>query len=150
VVHQRLLLAIAASTGATFTSFTTTENVFVSLNGGVPLSVTRTVMEFVDGPCASVDVHEKTPLTGWIVALVGAPGQPKRICAVTHSTLVVMFVKLCALYSFTVFEIANSTSGCSSHRRRDRQSTAAACRRSDRRIRHRDKAARRQPLRPRR
>ena len=36
----------------------------VSLNGGTPLSVTRTVTVFVLGPCASVGVQLNRPLLG--------------------------------------------------------------------------------------
>src|SRR6266536_545222 len=51
----------AGSDGALFTSVTTAVKLFVSLNGGVPLSVTRVVIVFVLGPCASVGVHVITP-----------------------------------------------------------------------------------------
>src|SRR5206468_2178489 len=40
------------STGALFTSRTTTVKLLVALRGGVPLSVTRTVIKLVLGPCA--------------------------------------------------------------------------------------------------
>src|SRR3954463_4703111 len=50
------------STGAEFTSFTITWNDFVSLNGGAPSSVTRTVTVFVLGPCDSDGVQEIAPV----------------------------------------------------------------------------------------
>src|SRR6266566_1221745 len=49
------------STGARFTSVTTTVKLPVSLEGGEPSSVTRTVIRYVLGPCASVGVQVKTP-----------------------------------------------------------------------------------------
>ena len=39
-------------------------NVFVSLNGGVPLSVTVTVTGKLCPPCDSSGVHEIAPVTG--------------------------------------------------------------------------------------
>src|SRR4030095_9802390 len=64
-------LAIGASTGAVFTSFTITVIVVVSLMAGWPLSVTRTVMTLVLGPCASVGVQLTAPEFGLIVAPAG-------------------------------------------------------------------------------
>src|SRR5205809_5391370 len=61
-------LAMGASTGALFTSFTTTVKLRVSLSGGEPLSVTRAVTVFVAGPCASVGVHVNTPLLALMLA----------------------------------------------------------------------------------
>src|ERR1051325_100387 len=43
-------VATCGSTGAEFTSLTTTVNVFVALSGGAPSSVTRTITMFVLGP----------------------------------------------------------------------------------------------------
>src|SRR5881396_2591053 len=51
-----------ASTGAVFSSLTTTVKLPVSLNGGEPLSLTRTVMRLVLARCASVGVQINTPL----------------------------------------------------------------------------------------
>src|SRR6266851_1484194 len=48
--------------GALFTSLTITVKLLVSLSGGLPLSVTRTVMTLVLGPCASVGVQVRTPV----------------------------------------------------------------------------------------
>ena len=50
------------STGALFSSFTITVKLLLSLSGGVPLSVTCTVIRFVLGPCASFGVQLSTPL----------------------------------------------------------------------------------------
>ena len=63
-------MAIAASTGALFTSFTTTVKLFVSLKLGTPLSATRTVIVLVPGPCVSLGVQLNPPL----LALMLAPG----------------------------------------------------------------------------
>src|SRR4029453_16584148 len=63
---------MAASTGGLFTSLTITVKVRVSLSGGAPLSVTRTVNVFVLGPCASVGVQVKTPVLGSRFAPGGA------------------------------------------------------------------------------
>src|SRR5438445_813944 len=57
--------------GALFTSLTMTVKLLVSLSGGVPLSVTRTVMTLVLGPCASVGVQGSTPVTESIVIPLG-------------------------------------------------------------------------------
>src|SRR4051794_29263706 len=64
------------STGAELTSFTTTLNDFVSLRGGVPLSVTRTVTVLVLGPCVSVGVHEMAPV---FVSIVIPGGEEIRL-----------------------------------------------------------------------
>src|ERR1051326_1956241 len=63
--------AIAARTGALFTSVTTTVKLLVSLLGGEPLSVTRTVIVFVLGPCASSGVQLIAPLAGLMVSPLG-------------------------------------------------------------------------------
>src|SRR2546422_7419712 len=55
----------SVSTGAVFTSVTITVKLLVSLDGGAPLSVTRTVIRLVLGPCASVGVQVRTPVLGF-------------------------------------------------------------------------------------
>src|SRR5438874_2483976 len=92
-------LAGAASTGALFTSFTITEKLLLSLNGGVRLSVTWTVIRFVLGPCASVGVQLKTPVVGSMLAPAGAPGaRPKVRMAPSESVAVAVNVsKVCSL-----------------------------------------------------
>src|SRR4030065_1051639 len=72
-----VLLAIGASTGATFTSFTVTWIVSVSNSGGVPLSVTRTVIGNEPGPCASVGVQVNAPPVV-IAAPAGAPASSEK------------------------------------------------------------------------
>src|SRR5262245_5460935 len=64
----------AASTGAELVSLTITVKLFALLKPGVPLSVTRIVMVFVLGPCASLGVQVKTPVAGSTLAPAGAPG----------------------------------------------------------------------------
>jgi hypothetical protein len=61
-------LAMAAKTGALFASFTVTVKLLVSLRLGEPLSVTRTVIVFVLGPCDSLGVQLNTPLLALMLA----------------------------------------------------------------------------------
>src|SRR3989442_1509433 len=49
------------STGALFTSLTTTIKLLVALNGGRPSSVTTVVIVLVLGPCVSLGVQRITP-----------------------------------------------------------------------------------------
>src|SRR5437867_11963704 len=65
------------STGALFTSRTTTVKLLVALRGGAPLSVTRTVIKLVLGPCASVGVQLSTPELASRRTPVGAETRPK-------------------------------------------------------------------------
>jgi hypothetical protein len=60
-VAVTVLLFCAGNAGGLFTSVTVTIKLFVALSGGVPLSVTRAVITFVLGPCASDGVHVITP-----------------------------------------------------------------------------------------
>src|SRR4026209_881728 len=62
--------------------------VSLALAAGEPLSVTRTTIEFVLGPCASVGVHVKTPDPGLMTAPVGAPGSSEyvKVCAGTSAS----------------------------------------------------------------
>src|SRR5258708_16892188 len=64
---------MAASTGATLTSFTVMVIVFSSKRLGEPLSVTRTVTGKLPGPWASVGVQVKAPVAGSMLAPAGAP-----------------------------------------------------------------------------
>src|SRR6266704_3227980 len=57
-----VLSLIGTKTGALFTSLTMTVKLLVSLSGGLPLSVTRTLMTLVLGPCASLGVQVSTPV----------------------------------------------------------------------------------------
>src|ERR1041385_8464737 len=68
-------------------------------------------MEFVDGPCASVCVQEKTPLDALIVAFVGAPGSRLNVRLSPFGS-VALFVNTSATPSFTVSsEMVDSTGG---------------------------------------
>src|SRR5207245_11617275 len=49
------------STGALLASLTSTVKLLLSLDGGMPLSVTFTVFTLVIGRCSSVGVHVNTP-----------------------------------------------------------------------------------------
>ena len=54
--------ASSGRTGGVLISFTTTVKELVALSGGVPLSETTVVNQFVLGPCASVGVQVMIPL----------------------------------------------------------------------------------------
>src|SRR3989442_15189366 len=66
-------------TGARFTSVTTTVKLRASLEGGEPSSVTRTVIRFVLGPCASVGVQVNRPFVELMLAPSGAPGSKLNV-----------------------------------------------------------------------
>src|SRR3990172_9126717 len=105
------LLPIGASTGATFTSFTVTWIVSVSNSGGVPLSVTRTVIGNEPGPCASVGVQVNAPPVV-IGAPAGAPASSEKVRVWPASGSVAVAVKLRSEPSLTVlFPIEASTGG---------------------------------------
>src|SRR5580765_7037 len=69
----------AVSTGAELTSLTVIVMVCAALMAGKPLSVTRTVIEAVLGPCASVGVQLKTPVDGSMPAPAGAPASRLKV-----------------------------------------------------------------------
>src|SRR5262245_63516531 len=77
---------MTASTGAAFDSLTTTLNVLVLLKPGEPLSVTRTVMLFVLGPCVSVGVQVNTPVFWLMLAPVGAPASSEYVNALAGTS----------------------------------------------------------------
>src|ERR1051326_2767575 len=70
---------MALMTGGEFTSMTTTVIVSESINGGTPLSVTRTVKLFVVPPCDSLGVQVNTPLVGLMLAPAGAPESREKV-----------------------------------------------------------------------
>src|SRR5262245_31572491 len=94
---------MAASVGAVFTSLTMTVNVRVSLSGGEPLSVTRTIRVFVLGPFASVVVQVNRPVLGLMLAPTGGESR-LNVSALggTSGSLAVMIV-LSVLPSLTVW-----------------------------------------------
>src|SRR4051794_28489996 len=61
-----------ANTGGLLVSRTITVNNWVAIKEGGPGSLKYTVMRFVDGPCASVGVHMKSPFVELITAPAGA------------------------------------------------------------------------------
>lgn len=94
-------LTCAGSDGALFTSVTTTLKLLVALNGGVPLSMTRVVMVFVLGPCASVGVQVITPELE-IVAPEGAANKEYVRVFGGESLSVAVFVTVNVVNSATV------------------------------------------------
>src|ERR1041384_6266388 len=64
-------LAIGAIDGARFTSLIVTAKLVWLLSAGKPLSIARTVIEIVFGPCASVGVQVKRPVIGLMLAPLG-------------------------------------------------------------------------------
>src|SRR5262245_9290436 len=103
-------LAIAANTGALFTSVVTTVKLLVSLKGGAPLSVTRTMITFVLGPCASVGAHVKTPVTGLMAAPAGGLSRLRVSASAEPSGSVALIITLNTVPSLTVWlGIAAST-----------------------------------------
>src|SRR4051812_31031974 len=96
-------LEMGLRAGALFTSLTVTVKLRTSLSAGDPLSVTRTVMLLVTGPCASVGVQENKPLLELIVAPEGAPGSRVKVsvCAGSSGSVAVA-VKLRVVPSLIV------------------------------------------------
>src|SRR6266446_8167896 len=80
-----------------------TVKLLVSLNGGLPLSVTRTVMTCVLGPCASVGVQVNTPVAGLRLTPVGAATSEKVSVFVGMSGSVAVLVTV---------RVASSLIGC--------------------------------------
>src|SRR5205814_6002824 len=80
------------NTGALFTSRTTTVKLLVALRGGAPLSVRRTVIKLVLGPCASVGVQLSTPVLASRRTPVGAETRPKLSVLVGRSASLAVLV----------------------------------------------------------
>src|SRR5439155_18677512 len=86
-----------------FASLTTTVKLPMSLEGGEPLSVTRTVIRFVLGPCASVGVQVKTPFVELMLAPAGAPGSKLNVSVFAgRSSSVAVFVTTNVLSSLII------------------------------------------------
>src|SRR5689334_14088661 len=102
---------MAGNEGAEFTSFTITTNVFASLMGGEPLSVTRTVILLVAGPWDSDGIQVKTPPLALTAAPAGAPASRLNVSVLDgRSGSVAVTVNESNVPSFTVrFVIAPST-----------------------------------------
>src|SRR5881296_104977 len=96
-------LAGTVSTGARFTSFTITVKLLLSLNGGVPLSVTLIVIGFVLGPCASVGVQANTPVLGSTLTPAGPETRLKVSVLAGRSASVAVLVRTNPLNSLIVW-----------------------------------------------
>src|SRR5436190_1949188 len=94
-----------------FTSVTTTVKVLVSLSGGTPLSVTRTVMRLVLGPCVSVGVQVSTPLLESRFTPAGADTKLKFNVWAGTSASVAEFVTVSVLSSVTVRSVGTVSTG---------------------------------------
>ena len=93
--------AMTGSTGATFTSTTTTVKLLVALNGGVPLSVTLTTTVFVEGLCVWAGIQVTMPVAGLMLMPPGAETRPKvKVCAGV-SILVAVLVAVRRVSSLT-------------------------------------------------
>src|SRR6185295_9274465 len=90
------------STGAVFTSLTTTVKLLVTLRLGVPLSLTFTVTVFVDGPCASVGVQVSTPVTESRLTPAGALTKAKVSVLDGRSASVAVLVTVSVVNSLMV------------------------------------------------
>src|SRR5260370_31158349 len=83
---------------------TTILNVFASLKGGAPSSLTRIVTVLVAGEKPIGGIQAKTPLVALMVAPAGAPGSSVNVSVLAGmSASVAMAVKLSRLPSVTVF-----------------------------------------------
>src|SRR2546426_706894 len=93
---------MAASTGALFASLTTTVKLLVSLNEGMPLSVTRMVRIKVLGLCAAVGVQVNTPVLGLMLAPGGSETKLNVRMFVGTSTSSAVMVNVSVLSSLMV------------------------------------------------
>src|SRR5439155_715131 len=83
----------------------------VSLDCGVPLSVTRTVIRFVLGPWASVGVQLSTPLLGSRFTPAGADTRLKVNVLAGRSASLAVFVTMSVLSSVTVWSVGTFSTG---------------------------------------
>ena len=97
-----ILYVSTVSTGARFSSLTTTVKLLVALSAGVPLSVTLTVIVFVLGPCASVGVQVSSPVVGSTATPDGPLTRAKASVLAGRSVSVAVFVTTSALSSLIV------------------------------------------------
>src|SRR5204863_321004 len=98
-----------ASTGALFTSRTTTVKLLVALRGGAPLSVTRTVIKLVLGPGASVGVQVSRLVLASRRTPVGAETRPKLSVLAGRSASLAVLVTTRALSSLIVWSAGTVT-----------------------------------------
>src|SRR5207248_820819 len=99
------------STGALFTSRTRTAKVLVALSGGAPLSVTRTVIRLVLGPCASVRVQLGNPALSLRSALARSATRPKLSVLAGRSASLAVLVTTSALSSSIVWFAGTVSTG---------------------------------------
>ena len=93
----------ALNTGAPlFTSWTITLNPLISTKGSEPLSVTCTAMRLVLGPCSSVGVQVRTPVTGSKVTPFGAAVRLKVSAVAELSAATAVFVAVSVVNSSIV------------------------------------------------
>src|SRR5881397_4209753 len=97
--------------GGLFASVTTTVKLLVSLDGGAPLSITRTVIRLVLGPWASVGVHVSTPLLGFKFTPAGADTRLKVNVLAGRSASLAVFVTVSVLSSATVRSVGTVSTG---------------------------------------
>src|SRR6266550_2053089 len=97
--------------GALFASVTTTVKFLVSLDGGAPLSVTRTVIRLVLGPWASVGVQVSTPLLGFRFTPAGAATKLKVKVLAGRSASLAVFVTVSVLSSVMVWSVGTDSTG---------------------------------------
>src|SRR5439155_22281740 len=87
------------SAGGLFASVTTTVRLLVSLSGGAPLSVTRSVIRFVLAPWAWLGVQLRTPLLGSRFTPTGADTRLKVNVFAGRSASLAEFVTVSVLSS---------------------------------------------------
>src|SRR5207247_1181116 len=99
------------STGALFTSRTTTVKLLVALRGGAPLSVTRTVIKLVLGPCASVGVRSEERRVGKERTPVGAETRPKLSVLRGRSAWLAVLVTIRVVSALLAWSAATVSTG---------------------------------------
>src|SRR5213593_2769619 len=99
------------STGALFACVTTTVKLLLSLNAGVPLSLTFTVIRFVLGPWPFVGVHVSTPVVGWRLTPAGPDTKLNVKMLAGTSASVAVFVTTSVLNSVMVWSAGTISTG---------------------------------------
>src|SRR5213593_4191390 len=99
------------STGALLGSVTTTVKLLVSLDGGAPLSLTRTVIRLVLGPWASVGVQVSTPLLESRFTPAGADTRLNVNVLAGRSASLAVFVTVSVLSSAMVWSVGTVSTG---------------------------------------
>src|ERR1051326_9244616 len=99
------------STGARFTSLTTTLKLFVALRLGLPLSLTRTVTRFVLEPWSSTGVQLIAPLLPSMLMPAGAVNRAKVSVLAGISASVAVALTLKVVCSATVWSPGTVSTG---------------------------------------